>query len=157
MTTPPKALPILRNHDPNNPVGKLEAREDGRIVAEFYGPGLPLEAVALSGGGWRVLEIENRAGRYCLKAELAGLSIPSPLDRNPHWHLGFHSGAHRDHVVGRWWFSLECHPEGKGKALYEFESGADYSSQEDAEQAAANAATVALEFLARVICEGEPP
>jgi hypothetical protein len=65
---------------------------------------------------------------------------------NPHWQNGFGQTIRRDAVTGKWWFDLELVGEVTGS--FTFSSEGVYSTREDAEQAAADAATLASQYQA---------
>lgn len=72
---------------------------------------------------------------------------------NPHWQNGFEQDVFHDRIAGKWWFRLTLVSE--TLPAFNFESEIVYSTREDAEQAAADAATAAESYQAHC-CEAAP-
>lgn len=75
----PSPLPILRNHDPAAPLGFLEFRPDGRVVATFKRGAVPLEALGDLSGGWLVTESDYEGPypfeQFVRRAELVAFAF----------------------------------------------------------------------------------
>jgi hypothetical protein len=72
---------------------------------------------------------------------------------NPHWQNGFEATILHDVVTDRWWFRLEL--VGEIAQGFEFDSEIVYSTRDDAEQAAADASTIASQYQAWCISDAE--
>ena len=70
---------------------------------------------------------------------------------NPHWMNGFEQDVFHDCVSGKWWFRLELVSE--TAPSFVFESEVVYSTRDDAEQAAADAATAASSYQAHCVTD----
>lgn len=65
---------------------------------------------------------------------------------NPHWQNGFEQDVFHDAISNKWWFRLTLVSE--TSPAFNFESEVVYSTRDDAEQAAADAATAAASYQA---------
>lgn len=68
---------------------------------------------------------------------------------NPHWQNGFAHEVKHDAVTGKWWFRAELLSE--VSPSFVFESEIVYSTRDDAEQAAEDAATLASMYQAHCV------
>lgn len=74
---------------------------------------------------------------------------------NPHWQNGFDHDVHYDAVTNRWWFRLELVSE--TAPAFSFESEVVYTTRDDAEQAAQDAATAAASYQAHCVSTDPGP